>query len=202
MPSHRGYYSISAMLHAAPLSYNPRAVQVATQPNEQWSLDLMVDSLADGCRFRVLTIVDNVSRVSPAIEVDFSLPGSRVVAVLYRLAATVGIPQVLSVEGGPEFISKALDEWAYRHGVQIAFNRPGTPTDNPFVESFNGHFREKCLSQHWFLTLEEVHPSVITYAIAVAHTGGTDAALTRRSLGSTLEFGDADRPSADRRVLI
>jgi putative transposase len=128
---------------------------VATRPNEQWSLDFLSDSLFDGRRFRVLTIVDNVSRVSPAIEVDFSLTGVRVVRVLERLAETVGVPQVLTVDNGPEFISKALDEWAYRRGVKIEFSRPGTPTDNPFVESFNGHFREECLDQHWFASLAE-----------------------------------------------
>jgi putative transposase len=128
---------------------------VAMRPNEQWSLDFMSDSLFDGRRFRVLTIVDNVSRVSPAIEVDFSLTGVSVVRVLERLAETVGVPQVLSVDNGPEFISKALDEWAYRRGVTIEFSRPGTPTDNPFVESFNGHFREECLDQHWFASLAE-----------------------------------------------
>ena len=128
---------------------------LAQRPQECWSLDFLSDSLADGRRFRVLTIVDNVSRVSPAIEVDFSLPGARVVAVLDRAAKAYGTPQRLSMDNGPEFISKALDEWAYRRGVRLEFSRPGKPTDNAFVESFNGHFRQECLDQHWFLSLAE-----------------------------------------------
>ena len=127
----------------------------AQQPGERWSLDFVADRLADGRRFRALTIVDNVSRVSPAIEADFSLPGTRVVAVLDRVAQLWGIPKRIAVDNGPEFISKALDAWAYWNGVQLEFSRPGKPTDNAFIESFNGHFREECLSQHWFASLEE-----------------------------------------------
>ena len=112
----------------------------------------MTDSLVDGRRFRVFTIVDNVSRVSPAIAVDFSLKGAQV-AVLERLKGTIGLPQRIAVDNGPEFISKALDGWTYWNGVKLEFSRPGKPTDNASVESFNGHLREECLNQHWFETL-------------------------------------------------
>ena len=108
-----------------------------------------------GRRFRVLTIVDTVSRVSPAIEVGVSLTGERVVAVLDQLKQTVGHPERIAIDNGPEFISKALDAWAYRNGVQLEFSRPGKPTDNAFVESFNGRFRDECLHQHGFASLEE-----------------------------------------------
>ncbi len=87
----------------------------ATRPLERWSLDFLSDSLADGRRFRILTIVDNVSRVSPAIEVGASLTGKRVVAILERLTGTVGRPERIAVDNGPEFISKALDAWAYHN---------------------------------------------------------------------------------------
>lgn len=127
----------------------------AQQPNERWSIDFMTDALLDGRRFRVFTVVDNVSRVSPAIEAAFSLKGADVVAVLERLKGAKGLPKRLAVDNGPEFISKALDTWAYRNGVQLEFSRPGKPTDNAFVESFNGHFRQECLDQHWFASLEE-----------------------------------------------
>lgn len=128
---------------------------VAQRPNEQWSMDFLADRLEDGRRFRVCTLVDNVTKVSPAIAADFSFPGTKVVRVLEQVALTHGVPERLSVDNGPEFISKVLDAWAYRHGVQLLFNRPGTPTDNPYIESFNGHFREECLAQHWFGSLEE-----------------------------------------------
>jgi putative transposase len=127
----------------------------AQAPNEQWSMDFMSDSLATGQRFRLLTLVDNMSRESPAIEVDRSLTGARVVAVLERLAAQRGLPKVLQVDNGPEFTSQALDAWAHRHSVKLAFSRPGTPTDNPFIEAFNGRIRQECLDQQWFYSLEE-----------------------------------------------
>jgi putative transposase len=137
----------------------------ATQPLERWSLDFLADSLVDGRRFRVLTIVDNVSRVSPAIEVGSSVTGERVVAVLERLKRTTGIPARIAIDNGPEFISKALDAWAYQNGVQLEFSRPGKPTDNAFAESFNGHFRAECLDCHWFASLEEARQTIEAWRI-------------------------------------
>src|ERR687889_358385 len=96
-----------------------------------------------------------MTRESPAIEVDFSLSGKRVVAVLERLADPHGRPKILFVDHGPECTSKALDAWAHRRGVKLAFSRPGTPTDNPFIEAFNARFREECLDQNWFESLPE-----------------------------------------------
>lgn len=143
------------------LASAPRVLPApATRPLERWSLDFLADSLADGRRFRVLTIVDNVSRVSPAIEVGVSLTGERVVGVLERLQRTTGTPARIAVDNGPEFVSKALDAWAYRNGVQLEFSRPGKPTDNAFAESFNGHFRAECLDCHWFASLEEARHTI------------------------------------------
>jgi putative transposase len=127
----------------------------AQAPNEQWSMDFMSDSLATGQRFRLLPLVDNRSRESPAIAVDRSLTGQRVVAVLERVAAQRGRPQIWQVDNGPEFTSQALDAWAHRRGVKLAFSRPGTPTDNPFIAAFNGRVRQECLDQQWFSSLEE-----------------------------------------------
>jgi len=137
----------------------------AKRPQERWSIDFLTDSLADGRRFRVLTIVDNVSRVSPAIAVGVSLTGERVVALLERLKGTVGQPERIAVDNGPEFVSKALDAWAYRNGVQLEFSRPGKPTDNAFAESFNGHFRAECLDCHWFASLEEARQTIEAWRI-------------------------------------
>jgi putative transposase len=143
------------------LASAPRVAPLpATQPFERWSLDFLSDGLATGRRFRILTIVDNVSRVSPAIEVGVSLTGKGVVAVLERLKWTVGRPKRIAIDNGPEFISKALDAWAYQNGVQLEFSRPGKPTDNAFAESFNGRFRDECLNQHWFTSTEEVRQTV------------------------------------------
>ena len=137
----------------------------AQRPQERWSMDFLADSLADGRRFRVLTLVDNVSRVSPAIAVDVSLTGERVVAILEELRRTIGVPERLAVDNGPEFISKALDAWAYRHRVQLEFSRPGKPTDNAFAESFNGRFRDECLDQHWFASLEEARTTIEAWRV-------------------------------------
>jgi putative transposase len=137
----------------------------ATRPQERWSLDFLTDGLLDGRRFRVLTIVGNVSRVSPAIAVGTSLTGERVVALLERLRAAVGLPQRIAVDNGPEFVSRALDAWAYRNGVRLEFSRPGKPTDNAFAESFNGRFRDECLDQHWFAPVEEARATIEAWRI-------------------------------------
>ena len=126
-----------------------------TAPHECWSMDFVADRLSDGRSFRLLTLVDNFSRVSPAIEADFSLTGKRVVEVLERLKATSGLPETIKVDNGSEFISKVLDEWAHRNNVKLDFSRPGKPTDNAFIESFNGRLRQECLNQHWFTSLAD-----------------------------------------------
>ena len=107
-------------------------------------MDFVADRLGDGRQIRMLTLVDNFSRVSRAIEVDFSLTGKRVVEVLERLTMRCGLPTVIKVDNGSEFISKAMDEWAYRNGVKLEFSRPGKPTDNAFIESFNARLRQEC----------------------------------------------------------
>lgn len=132
----------------------------ATQPNERWSMDFMTDQLQDGRRFRVLTLVDNVTRESPAIAVGQSLTGQQVVAVLERVKETHGLPQRIAVDNGPEFISQVVDAWAHRNGVQLEFSRPGTPTDNAYIEAFNGRFRDECLNQHWFASIDEARHTI------------------------------------------
>jgi putative transposase len=127
----------------------------ATGPNERWSMDFVSDSLHDGRRFRVLTLVDHFSRVSPAIEVGSSITGKRVVAVLERLANAHGLPRVITTDNGTEFTSRAVDEWAHRNGVKLDFIRPGKPIENAYIESFNGRLRQECLNQCWFSSLED-----------------------------------------------
>ncbi len=114
-------------------------------------------AFATGCmtgrRFRALAIVDDYSRECPAIEVDTSLGGARVVGVLERLEETRGLPEVITVDNGPEFASKAMDEWAYRRGIKLSFIRPGKPVENAFAESFNGRLRDECLNINWFMSV-------------------------------------------------
>ena len=122
-------------------------------PNVSWSMDFVSDGLADGRRLRCLNIVDDFTRECLAIEVDSSLTGRRVVDVMKRLADLRGLPLSITTDNGPEFAGKILDEWAYTHGVHIHFIAPGKPTQNCFVESFNGRFRDECLNEHWFLSM-------------------------------------------------
>jgi len=126
----------------------------AIRPNEHWSMDFVSDSIVTGRRFRALTIVDNYSRECPAIEVDTSLGGARVVTVLDRLSETRGLPEVITMDNGPEFAGRHLDEWAFRKGVKLNFIRPGEPIENAYAESFNGRLRDECLNTNWFMNLK------------------------------------------------
>jgi len=122
--------------------------------NERWSMDFVTDSIVTGRRFRALTIVDNYTRECPTIEVDTSLGGRRVVSVLDRLADNRGLPETITIDNGPEFAGKALDEWAYRKSVKLNFIRPGKPIENAYIESFNGRLRDECLNTNWFINLK------------------------------------------------
>lgn len=127
----------------------------AGAPNERCSMDFMADRLADGRKFRVLALVDHFSRVSPGIAAELSMSGERVVALLEQIAATHGLPKTICVDNGPEFISRVLDAWAWRRGVQLCFSRPGKPTDNAFSEAFNSRLRQECLAINWFVSMED-----------------------------------------------
>jgi putative transposase len=133
--------------------------------NRSWSMDFVSDGLSDGRKLRCLTIVDDYSRECPAIEVDTSINGRRVAAVLERLAEVRGLPLSITVDHGPEFEGQVLDEWAYRRGVSLNFIRPGKPVENAYVESFNGRFRDECLNEHWFLTMAQAREVIEKWRI-------------------------------------
>ena len=139
------------------------AIAIPERPHQRWSMDFMRDTLADGRAFRTLNVVDDHSRLCLAIEVDFSLSGERVGRVLDRVAAKTGWPEVIVVDNGPEFTGKALDQWAWERGVRLHFIEPGKPVQNAFIESFNGKFREECLSQSWFTGLENARRTIATW---------------------------------------
>ena len=126
-----------------------------TGPNQQWAMDFMSDCLMNGRRLRMLTVIDLFDRRCPVIEVDHSLTGERVARVLERLRALGQCPAVIRTDNGPEFTSKALDLWAHGRGVRLEFIRPGKPTENGHIESFNGRFREECLDAQAFSSLAE-----------------------------------------------
>ena len=124
-------------------------------PTERWSMDFVHDTLADRRPFRVLTVVDNWSRQSPMLEVDFRMSGERVGQALDRALNGTPGPRSITVDHGTEFQSRALEDWAYRRGVQWDFIRPDKPVENAFIESFNGRLRDKCLNVHQFASLDE-----------------------------------------------
>jgi putative transposase len=164
---------------------------VPTQQNERWSMDFVRDTLGDGRAFRTLTIVDDCTRESPAIEVDFSIPGDRVVSVLNRLARTRGLPYAIVCDNGPEFAGEALDEWAFEHNVTLDFIDPGKPTQNAFIESFNGTFREECLNENWFVSLADAQQTIeawrLEYNTDRPHSKLRDLTPTEFALHLTLE---------------
>lgn len=134
-----------------------------TGMNQCWSMDFVSDTLFDGRRFRALTIVDNFSRECLGIKADQGITGEQVVGLLERICFSRGAPGMIRVDNGPEFISKALDKWAYENTVTLDFSRPGKPTDNAFIESFNGSFRDECLNVNWFQTLGDAKAKIETW---------------------------------------
>lgn len=146
-----------------------------TTANERWSMDFVLDQLADGRSFRCLTIVDDRTRECPAIAVAHSLPAWRVIEVLDRLARSRGLPRSIVCDNGPEFAGKALDLWAHQRGVALQFIRPGKPVENAYIESFNGRLREECLSGSWFLDLTDAQRTIeawrLDYNTARPHRG-------------------------------
>jgi len=139
----------------------PRVESVReSHPNESWAMDFVSDQLFDGRRFRSLTLIDSYTRECLAIHAAKSISGADVVATLKRLKVARGVPQFIRIDNGPEFISKALDLWAYQEGVRLQFSRPGKPTDNAMIESFNGSYRSECLATNWFLSLEDARNKI------------------------------------------
>jgi putative transposase len=137
--------------------------QLVLAINEIWSMDFVADALFDGRRLRALTVVDNYTRECLAIEVGQSLKGEDVVRTLVRITTVRGQPKTIKSDNGSEFISKAMDRWAYGSRVELDFSRPGKPTDNAKVESFNGRFRAECLNSHWFLSLADAQRKIETW---------------------------------------
>jgi len=136
-----------------------------TRANQAWTMDFTRDSLASGRKFRTLNLMDGYTREALCIEVDTSLPGLRVVQVLERVAQERGFPEAIQVDNGPEFISRAVDQWAYANSVALHFIDPGKPVQNAFIESFNGKFRDECLNQSWHTSLQDAQQSIEAWRV-------------------------------------
>jgi len=123
-------------------------------------MDFVSDQLFDNRRIRVLVIVENYTRECLALEASSRIGGIDVATTLERITKEHGVPKRIKVDNGPEFISKDLDRWAYWNHVELDFSRPGKPSDNALVEAFNSRFRQECLNQHWFLSLEDARKKI------------------------------------------
>lgn len=128
-------------------------------------MDFVNDALADGRPFRVLTVVDQWSRHSPMLEVATRMSGTTVGAALDRALPDRQAPRSITVDHGTEFMSRALEDWAYRRGVQLDFIRPGKPVENAFIEAFNGRLRDECLNVHQFTSIEDARATIEAWRI-------------------------------------
>jgi len=137
-------------------------LELPQRRNEVWSMDFVMDALSNGRRIKVLTIVDDCTKEAIDLAVDFGISGHYVTRVLDQAARFRGYPAAIRTDQGPEFTGRALDQWAYENGVQLKLIQPGKPTQNAYIESFNGKFRDECLNEHWFQSL--AHARVIIQA--------------------------------------
>jgi putative transposase len=123
-------------------------------PNERWSMEFVADSLHEGRKFRILTVVDVFTRECLAVHADFSLTARKVTGVLEWIGSKRRYPKAITVDNGSEFISREMDGWAYRNAVSLDFIRPGRPVENCYIESFNGRLRDEFLNVEVFFDLE------------------------------------------------
>lgn len=130
-------------------------MEVTTKPNQRWSMDFVSDQLANGRRFSTLNVVDDYLREVVGQAVAVSISGRQVACFLSHLAETGRQPHSIVCDNGTEFSSKAMFFWSKETNIRVSFIQPGKSTQNAFVESFNGKFRNECLNQHWFRAMEE-----------------------------------------------
>lgn len=145
-----------------------RAKQHLFQPsksNQVWSMDFMSDSLWNGRKYRLLNVIDDYNRQVLYIETDTSIPSSRVIRTLERIKEERGLPEMIRVDNGPEFISKKLDEWCRQNNIELAFIQPGKPTQNTYIERLNGSLRRELLNAYIFKTIGEVREKAYEWMI-------------------------------------
>lgn len=173
-----------------------------SRPNEQWAVDFVSDALAWGRRIRLLAVLDIWTREALAIEVDTSLPGTRVVQVLERIVGERGAPMQIVLDNGPELAGKALDQWAYVRGVRLRFIAPGKPVQNAFIESFNGRLRDECLNRHWFLGLADTRRTVEAWRRDYNQLRPHSALGYRTPEEARLDFARVDRAIIEEQELV
>jgi putative transposase len=132
-------------------------------PNDIWSIDFVMDSLANGRKLKCLTIADDLTHECIDIAVDHGIGGHYVARILDQAARFRGYPRAIRTDGGPEFTSRALMAWMHQRKIEHLLIQPGKPTQNAYIESFNGKFRDECLNEHWFETLAQARHEIATW---------------------------------------
>lgn len=138
----------------------------AEAPSERWAMDFMADKLFNNQRFRILTVVDHFDRSCPVLYADSSIGANKVIEAL-EAAERAGkrLPNAITIDNGPEFAGKVLDAWAYERGIHLDFIRPGKPTENGYIESFNGRLRDELLNTEIFFSLSEAREKLEQYRL-------------------------------------
>jgi putative transposase len=134
-------------------------------PNQVWSIDFVMDSLANGRKLKCLTVTDDLTHECVDIAVDHGIGGEYVTNILERAAKFKGYPQAIRTDGGPEFTSRIFMAWMHRCGIEHLLIQPGKPTQNAYIESFNGKFRDECLNEHWFETLLQARKEIALWRL-------------------------------------
>lgn len=138
-------------------------LQIAQAVNDVWSMDFVSDSLVNARRIKCLTVADDFSHESVDIGVDFGISGLYVTRLLDQAATFRGYPKAVRTDNGPEFTSRAFMAWTQKHGIRHLLIEPGKPMQNGYIESFNGKFRDECLNEHWFETLQQARAVIAAW---------------------------------------
>ena len=186
----------------------PLVVEAATGANQRWSMDFVAARLDDGRLFRILTVLDQYTRECVGILAKRSLSGQDVASVLDGALAERGRPVSITVDNGSEFAGRVMDAWAHRHGVQLAFIRPGRPTENGFIESFNGRLRDECLNVELFPSIEDTQRILEAWRHDYNHHrphsaigDETPAGFAATTLEGRLPSSREERPAGEAGVL-
>ena len=137
-----------------------KPLQIPPGPNHTWSMDFVFDALANGKPIKCLTVVDDCTKEAVEIAVARRINGQGVADILEAVCRFRGYPTTIRTDQGPEFTGKSLDQWAHANGVTLQLTQPGKPTQNAYIESFNGKFRDECLNEHWFASLDQAKTEI------------------------------------------
>lgn len=129
------------------------AVELPSEATKLWAMDFVTDSVGFSRKLKILTVIDPVTNKSPIIYPAYSITGNHLTEILEKACEENGYPEIIQCDNGPEFRSQDLDKWCYKNGIRISYSRPGKPTDNCHIESFNGTFRYECLNSNYFETI-------------------------------------------------